>query len=360
MKKILIIKASALGDIIQTYPVLDYLRDKFPDAIIDWVVEKPFAELVEAHPKITNVLNVATKAWRRSFYKPSTVKEIRNFRRRLRQETYDVVFDLQGNVKSGIILSQVNSRQKVGFGKISVPEWPNILFTNNRFNPPRGGNIREDYLAVVKNYFQDASPNKFYDVVLKTSDLQKATVQSILQDVACEHGLKVVVCPGSAWRNKQMKTETLLAFLSKVQQHLKCNFLFLWGSSEEKEIADQLHQQFMSHSVVIDRVSLPMVQNLMMVVDLVIAMDSLPLHLAGTTATPSFSIFGPSLAQKYKPMGLRNYAFQGACPYGRTFVKRCPILRKCPTGACIHNLSGKDDLFIRFREWWDSSKFVKV
>jgi heptosyltransferase-1 len=307
---------------------------------------------VQAHPKVSNTLCISTRAWRRNFYKLSTFQEIRNFRSHLRREAYDVVFDLQGNVKSGLVLSQVKSKQKVGFGKKFVPEWPNMLFTNNRFTPKPGSNIRDDYLSVVKAFFEDTSPNKSHEVILNISEIQKAVIQSILQNAIFEQGLKVVVCPGSAWRNKQLTKEALTSFLSRLQEYLKCNFIILWGSLEEKEVAHQLHQQFMQHSIVVDRLSLPMVQNLMIAADLVVAMDSLPLHLAGTTSTPSFSVFGPSLAQKYKPMGSRHFAFQGGCPYNRTFEKRCPILRTCPTGACIRELSGDGDLFIKFQGWW--------
>lgn len=356
MKNILIIKTSSLGDIIHTYPVLDFLRDKFPDATIDWVVEKPFADLVESHPKISNVITVSTKSWRRNIFKVSTYTEIREFRRQISNKNYDVVFDLQGNVKSGLILSQVRSKKKVGFARKFVPEWPNMLFTNIRIDPSKGRNIREDYLSIVKGFFdvhedgKNVRDGKYDNVVLKISDIQKAGVQSILQGLT-NLGPKVIVCPGSAWHNKQLPIETLIAFLSEVQPHLECEFLFLWGTSEEREIADRLHQEFINASVVIDRISLPMVQNLMNEVDLVIAMDSLPLHLVGTTSTPSFSIFGPSLAQKYKPMGPMHVAFQGSCPYGRTLEKRCPILRTCPTGACIREISSKE-LFATFQNWW--------
>ena len=77
-------------------------------------------------------------------------------------------------------------------------------------------------------------------------------------------------------------------------------------------------------------------------VDMVIAMDSLPLHLAGTTETPTFSIFGASSANKYKPKGKKHLAFQGTCPYKRTFERRCPVLRTCSTGACIRDLHGEE------------------
>ena len=101
-------------------------------------------------------------------------------------------------------------------------------------------------------------------------------------------------------------------------------------------------------SVVVDRLPLPTWQNLMDEVDLVIAVDSSALHLCGTTSTPSFSIFGPTSQRVFKPMGERHFAVQGSCPYGRTFEKQCPVLRSCPTGACIKELT-VEELFEAFQ-----------
>jgi heptosyltransferase-1 len=125
--------------------------------------------------------------------------------------------------------------------------------------------------------------------------------------------------------------------------------LFLWGSASELKTAQELKNRF-EHSLVVEKLSLPGLQNLMASVDFVVAMDSLPLHLAGTTETPAFGIFGASSAQKYMPQGNAHFAFQGSCPYGRVFERRCPILRTCPTGSCIRDLQGKELFdFIRAR-----------
>lgn len=84
-----------------------------------------------------------------------------------------------------------------------------------------------------------------------------------------------------------------------------------------------------------------MLQHLMSNMRLIVTMDSLPLHLAATTSVATFSIFGASLGKRFAPVGEQHHFFQGACPYGRTFTNRCPILRSCKTGACIRRLSGK-------------------
>lgn len=139
-----------------------------------------------------------------------------------------------------------------------------------------------------------------------------------------------------------MTQEALEVLLRNMQEQMGCAFLLVWGSKEEQQIAEQLHSHFADDSIVVDKLSLALLQNLMNHVDLVVAMDSLPLHLAGTTRTPTLSVFGASLAEKFKPKGKRHFAYQGTCPYGKIFPKRCPILRTCPTGACIRNLNGKE------------------
>ena len=118
-------------------------------------------------------------------------------------------------------------------------------------------------------------------------------------------------------------------------------------------MASRLYARFPDRSMVVERYSLPLLQNIMAHMDLVIAMDSLPLHLCGTTHTPSFSVFGPSLAQKYKPVGERHHCVQGECSYGEKFYKRCSQLRTCKTGHCMKALTGKE-LYKLFDPWWQN------
>lgn len=354
MENILIVKTSAMGDLIHVYPVIDYLSKKFPRAKIDWVVEAPCAGLVQTHPGIHKPLIVSTKAWRRQLFDKQTYQELNTFRKQLREVNYDLVLDLQGNIKSGLIVSQARGRNKVGFAFKSVPEKPNLLFTNHRYNPHANGNIRQDYLAIVTSFFNDPIPAESGKVTLKISEQQRDVVKAVMAGVPNPQRATVIVCPGSAWQNKQMTPEALSAFLAQVQKLMGCNYLFVWGSPEEKQIAENLNAQFAGKSLVVEKMSLAMLQNLMGISDLVIAMDSLPLHLAGTTDTPSYSVFGASSAEKYKPLGPHHGAYQGTCPYGRTFVKRCPILRTCPTGACIRGLDGPT-VFDNFRVWWESN-----
>lgn len=340
--KLCIIKTSSLGDIVQSFPVVQYLKDRLPNAEIDWVVERAHQELVQSHPEIAQVISVDTRSWRKAPFSKTTWEEITAFRNQMQQTPYDAVFDLQGNLKSGLLLSLTKSSCKVGFGWSSAPECLNGLFTQQKFTPPPGQNIREDYLSLAKGWMKDVAPYTDPGIRLQISAEQKKQIQTILAHRG--PGKKVLVSAGSAWRNKQVPKEALIPFLQYLQRKTACHFLFIWGSQEERAEAEIL-QKSTEQSQVLERLPLPVLQNLMGEIDLVIAMDSLPLHLAGSIGTPTFSLFGPSSAKKYQPVGKNNGSFQGSCPYGRRFEKRCPILRKCTTGACLREQPA-DALFL--------------
>jgi len=349
---ILIIKTSSLGDIIHAFPVLQYLRRLYPHARIDWVVEQPFSELVRAHPAIDHVYTVQVKKWRKNLFKRETWQEITQFRQQLKSTRYDFVLDLQGNIKSGFITGMAKSSLKVGFGYATVPEWPNLLFTHRRYNPVAHQNIRDDYLFIAQSLLGDFGQEQS-GVQLKVSSQEEARVQQVLFNSALKDRLMLMICPGSNWSNKQLSRETLQEFLTYLHDQLQASFLFVWGNQEEKQLVEELAAGFSPHSLVVEKLSLPVLQNLMSHMHAVIAMDSLPLHLAGTTSVPTYSIFGASSAHKYKPIGERNHAFQGVCPFNKQFEKRCSILRTCETGACIKNINGKN-LFQHFLLWWQS------
>lgn len=348
MKKFLIIKTSSLGDIIQTFPAVNYLRHKFPEALIDWVVECPLSQLVAANPDVNNTITVDTRRWRQQLGQGNTWKTIGDFKQNLQKERYDAIFDLQGNIKSGLITYLARGQVKVGFGWKTVAEKPNVLFTHQRFNPDSGQNIREDYLDILKKFFQEALPFSPKGQKLKLSPEEQIALQRAQEKLSSSKSL-VMVCPGSAWPNKQVSESTFIDFLHRLKKHADPLLVLVWGNQAEFEYVNGIHKEFPNNSVIMERLPLPALQNLMDGMDIILAMDSLPLHLAGTTKTATFSLFGPSLAQKYKPQGKQHVALQGPCPYARRFEKRCPELRSCKTGACLKSLSGETlfDFFVQ-------------
>lgn len=292
------------------------------------MVEKNFAPITAAHPLIRRSIIFNLKGWRTIW------SQIRN----LRREKYDLIFDLQGNCKSGVITALARGGVKIGFDRRSVREWPNILATHVRFYTG-GQNIRLQYLSLVRQYFQDSLSTEIEGVRFSVDEEEKRAVEGLSD-------YRIMVCPGSKWINKQLPLEAWIGFLKRVEG----SFLFVWGDEKEREFCEKIKESLPQKSALAGKLSIPAWQNLMSGMDLVIAVDSSALHLCATTNTASFSIFGPSNAEVFKPLGERHFALQGPCPYGRTFKKTCPVLRSCPTGACIRALSG-ERIFESFDKW---------
>ncbi|NGX62661.1 MAG: Lipopolysaccharide heptosyltransferase 1 [Candidatus Anoxychlamydiales bacterium] len=350
--KILIVKTSSVGDIIQAFNILDYFHDRYKNIEIDWVVEKANLPLVNSHPLINNAICFDMKTWKKKIFKKRTRKSFFSFIKFLRQKRYDVVFDLQGNCKSGLVTLFAKANDKVGFGKKSVREWPNLLSTKVHIDVDTNINMRLQNLEVLKKYFSDDKKVEIKGGRLKISNIQKLILKNILSHKNLKTKTKIMVCAGAKWSNKQLSYETLLSFLKLVQEKLDASFLLIWGNDFEKFVAEKLNLEFLESSRVIDKLSFPVWQNLMNDVDLVIAMDSSSLHLCGTIETYSFSVFGPTRFEVFKPIGDRHFSYQGKCPYDYKFKKQCPILRSCITGACIRYLKS-EDIFSSFISWWN-------
>lgn len=311
--KLLIIKMSSLGDIVQAREALACV----PDVEVDWVVEKQFEELLSN--KVHRVITADTKKWRKAPFKWRN--EIKAFVKELRAEDYDLIVDLQGNIKSSLVLACVRGRKKIGFGVKTVPEKINLFFTSTHVDPPAGRNIREDYLFLLEKGLHFVS------------DFEKHSGQKKYD--------KVLVCPFSAWKNKQLPIPQLIEFMKLFQAKFHSQFSILWGTENERLEAEELQKAFPG-SVLIPKLSLSDLEKKMRGMDFVIAMDSFPLHLAGDLKIRSLGFFGPTSAIKYNPIGEDALFFQGECPYEEKFVKRCPIMRKCATGACLREKTGEE------------------
>jgi heptosyltransferase-1 len=101
--RVLIVKLSSLGDVIQTMPVIEDMKACLPGVTIDWVVEEAFADLVSQAQGLTRVIPCAERRWRKSPFKYETRQEWRLFWQTLRETPYDAVIDFQGLIKSARI-----------------------------------------------------------------------------------------------------------------------------------------------------------------------------------------------------------------------------------------------------------------
>ena len=118
-KSILIVKLSAIGDVVHSLPLLEVLRKNLPEARIDWLVEEEASQIIEGHKDLDRMIVSHRKSWQKRFLRPgqktALLREIREFIRNLRSVRYDLVIDLQGLFKSGILTGLSRGRRKIGF-----------------------------------------------------------------------------------------------------------------------------------------------------------------------------------------------------------------------------------------------------
>lgn len=113
--KILIIKPSALGDIVHTLPFLAAVRTTFPESEIHWVVARGLHPFLEGHPMISRLWIMDKDRWRQLSRFREIIPEINSFRRELAQEHFDVSIDLSGLLRSGLITFAAGAHYKLGF-----------------------------------------------------------------------------------------------------------------------------------------------------------------------------------------------------------------------------------------------------
>ncbi|MDB5854110.1 MAG: waaC [Herminiimonas sp.] len=105
------VRVSSLGDVVHNMPMVSDLHHHFPDAQIDWVVEEAYTDLVQLHSAVHRVIPIALRRWRKSLLSSKTRAEMREFRRSLRQDVYDIVFDTQGLFKTGAVMRMAHLAQ---------------------------------------------------------------------------------------------------------------------------------------------------------------------------------------------------------------------------------------------------------
>ena len=143
---ILIVKLSAIGDVIDTLPSVSALRRLYPQAHITWVVEEAASDLVLNHPQLDEVLIFRRKTWIKNIKAGqvrSVWQEVRLFIRNLRQRPYDLVIDFHGLFKSSVIVFLSGGKRKLGYDSLQELSG---LFLTEKIPEDMGKHALERYL----------------------------------------------------------------------------------------------------------------------------------------------------------------------------------------------------------------------
>jgi heptosyltransferase-1 len=122
MKRVLLVKITSMGDLIQVFPAITDAVRANPGIQFDWVADTSFQDIPRLHPAVVNVIPISTRRWKGNMLQAVKSGEIRQFVKRLRQEPYDMVIDAQSNLKSAVVTALAKGR-KYGGDKTSVREY---------------------------------------------------------------------------------------------------------------------------------------------------------------------------------------------------------------------------------------------
>jgi heptosyltransferase-1 len=231
------IKTSSLGDVIHNLPVIADIKKTHPNAKIDWVVEENFAEIPAMHPDVNNVIKVAIRRWRKSILTKKTWQEFSIFKQQLQSQSYDIVIDTQGLLKSGLITYLSNSKKKCGYDKNSAREPIASWFYNFQYT------ISYQQHAIVRNRTLAAlslgykPPNSLPDYGIQASTKSIPNLNKAF----------IIALHGTSRDSKLWLTEHWIS-LGKQLEERGISLVLPWASEIEHNranfIANSLHQAF--------------------------------------------------------------------------------------------------------------------
>lgn len=361
---ILIVKLSAIGDVIHTLPSLAALRRSYPDADITWVVEEAAADLLTGHPDLDRVVVSRRKAWMRDFRRGKIVaplREMRAFLRVLRSRPYDLVIDFHGLFKSGVIVLLSGGKRKLGYDSLQEGSG---LFYNEKIPEAMEKHAVDRYLDFVRYLTGEggAAAPKFIIVPEEEAlglsglplrqeppeggeSLEKGGGERESGGGRKPKGLFVAVSPVAFWETKLWEDDKFAELGDRIRQELGISVVLTGG---EAGPLDRIQARMTTEAVNLGgRTTLRELAALYQHAALVVTTDSGPMHLAAAVGTPVVALFGPTDPDRTGPYGPGHRIIRRGLSCSPCFRKACKAPR-CMTDisveevfAAVRDLLGK-------------------
>jgi heptosyltransferase I len=327
--RVLIVKMSALGDIIHALPVLSYLHQASPGIEVDWVVEEPFRELLEGNRQIDMLHTVRTKVWRKAPLAGTTRRELRGIKSALRDRNYDIVFDIQGNLKSGLVDRLTRCVKVIGLPSDLLQEKINLLFTTRQIPSRRSDyHVTDQCLRVVSVPFGKDFRGMTLTTEISTSPEDNSTAGVLLSTLA--DGLVFLCHCGTTWETKFWYDEGWVSLgKSLLGLYPDATLLFSWGNEKERDKVTGFAAAIGRGARVLDRYHLKGFTALLKKVDLVIGGDTGPVHIAAAVGTPTVSLYRASDGKRSGPRGEHDVIIQAPLPCTTCFRTQCDKDAQC-------------------------------
>lgn len=334
--KILIVKLSAIGDVIHTLPALNALRRHYPDAQIDWLVEDAAADLVQGHLALSRALVWHRREFAELFAAGKLIRATRVFMsclRELRSCHYDLIIDFQALLKSSLWIFLAQGRRKAGFGKGMEHAENSHLFLNERIPAPSMEiHALDRGLKLIEALGIEGS-QVIYDV--PTDD---SAAQALLEEKGIHpHRPLIAINPAAQWPTKLWGPEKFGKVAERLLSH-GYQVVFT-GSREDGAMIDEIVYWNNAPMIRLDgQTTLKTLAALYRFCRAVITTDTGPMHLAAAVGTPVVALFGPTAPWRTGPYGDGHVVVRAGLSCSPCFMRSCRTI-EFENMACMKRIT---------------------
>jgi lipopolysaccharide heptosyltransferase I len=311
-QRFLIVRLGSIGDIVHALPAAGALAETFPQARIDWAVEKRHAVLLEGNPHLHHVVVLDTLDWRRHLTSLATWREIGYGLGDLRQTPYDAAIDFQGLWKSAVVAWCSRAQERIGFADRWLREpGAGVLYTQ-QVSPREHVHVVEENLALVERL---GARTRKWQFPLPWNDDDDQYVDDQLAALGSEN--IIIINPGGGWRSKCWSPENYAALIRELARARPEKILLTGSPSEEPLIAEILQN---AGSQCAHYLPTTLVQFIALArrARLFVGGDTGPLHLAAAVGTPIVGIYGPTDPVRNGPFAADDIALSNRGPINYT------------------------------------------
>ena len=306
--RILILRLSAIGDVVRVLPALHAIRDLHPNAQIDWAVEPKSRDVVEGHPALDQV-----HVFERSADWLHSSREFIRFSRLLRQQRYDIVLDFHGIAKTGLLMRATRAKQRIAFAPPRSQEMSYLFATQKVSLVSARMNRVEENLELCKAL---GAKRHILDVTIDVPEDVEDTVHAYF--IKTFHGAKRVVAMHIAVDRpeKQWPLQHFADLADMLLADGRFEVMLTWGPGQW-EMAEEVRR--LAHRNPVIAPELPDLKHycaLVQQADLYFGGDTGPMHLASAMDTPVVAVFGGTDPVRHGPMRQPNaILYRGLEPF---------------------------------------------
>jgi heptosyltransferase-1 len=332
--KVLIIKTTSLGDLIHLLPALTDARAVFPEIQFDWVVEGSFQEVPRWHEAVDRVIPVRLRQWRKKPFAQETRQAWHEFKKSLRERSYDKMIDAQGLMKSAFLARQAKGpRYGLDFRSAWEPLASLTYHHRRSVDPKQHAVVRMRRLMAECLGYECPTSTPDYGIDLKK--LLKKNPEDLDEQ---NKSSNIIFIHGTTWDTKEWP-------LSYWQQLLKLvaadgyRVFIPWGNERELQRA-QMIAQVHPNAQVLPKLSLLEVAAVLAKAKGAIAVDTGIGHLAAALALPTVSLYGPTDPLATGAMGANQLHLSAKFPCAPCFNEHCRLTEKSEVQpACFGTVS---------------------